>query len=226
MVRMRVLKAALCLAITTLILFAPAVFRTAAHAAALPRYAYVELGSTVYFYDENDRDKTLFAIPQTYCVEILDEQGDWYHVKYAEDNGVYRALYGYCLKSDVITTNDAPENIYLNMTISVIYRTDSVNGLLNGLEEIEVKAAYYGAYTVGGVEYSYVFANGKLGYVKYSVDNKYPKNDMPVIAPAFAENNGSDAKLITAVVITLISAAAIVILYFASKKPKLPEINN
>lgn len=219
MVGMRVLKAAICLAITTLIFFAPAFFRAPAHAAALPKYAYTELDSTVYFYSENDRNKTLFEIPQTYCVEILSEQGDWYYVKYADDNGVYRAVYGYVLKSEVTPTDVPPENIYLHLTISVIYRTDDVGDLLNGLDEIEITAAYYGAYSVGGVRYAYVFANGKLGYVKYTLDS-YPKNDLPKTAPTFAQGGGSDSRLITAVVITLISAAAIVILYFASKKPK------
>lgn len=224
MMSMRVLKAAFCLAVTTLIILLPAVFRTAARAAGLPKYAYVELGNTAYFCDKSDKDKTLFEIPQTYCVEILGEEGDWYYVKYAEDNGIYRALYGYCLKSEVSTTDVPPENKYLNLTLKVIYRTDSVSELLNGLDEIEISAAYYGAYNVGGVNYSYVLANGKLGYVKQGVDS-YPKNDIPQTAPAFANPEGTDARLITAVVITLISAAAIVILYFAGKKPKLPEVS-
>ncbi len=186
------------------------------------RYACAPHGSTVYFCGEKDEDKALFAIPQTYCVEILGTEGDWYYVKYAEDNGIYRAMYGYCQKDDVMLLEKPPENIYLNLVIKVAYNTDTPEGVLPPLGTLEIDAAYYGAYKVGQKEYSYVLCNENFGYVPQSVKD-YPLNDLPSTPTFGKQDDGGGAKLITALAVTGVAAAAIIILFISGKKPKLNE---
>jgi len=221
---MRVLKAAVLLALTTFIILFPSGGGAYADAPqTVKTYAYVDLGSEVYFCNAKNEESALFIIPQTYCVQILGREDDWYYVKYAEDNGIYRAVYGYCPTSDLVLTDEPLENLYLHYTITVIYRSDSATSLLPGLKDIEITAAYYGAYTVGKTTCSYVLCNDNFGYIPDTVDD-YPLNKLPdsqTIAPA--PEPQSNNTLITALAITGIAAAAIVILYFTGRKPKSPE---
>ncbi len=218
---MKVLKWAVCLVIITLYSITP--FNVASASAdggqSAKTYAYVDVGCEVYMFSEKNDTSALFAIPQTYCVEILRGEDDgWYYVKYAEDEGIYRAVYGYCRQDEVIIAESPIKNLYLNMPVTVIFTTDSANSLLPPLGTLEVNAAYYGAYTIGVTACSYVFCNEGFGYIPKVIDN-YPLNELPskpTIAPVGSKN--SNATLITALVITGVAAAAIAILYFTGKK--------
>lgn len=213
---MKVIKAAFSLVLTILISFsfAPS-FKADAQTYG---YAYADLGSTAYFCSEKSEGSALFAIPQTYCVQILGEEDGWYYVKYAEDSGAYRAVYGYCLKNDVVKINEPLENTYLNYTLKVTYKPDTNTGFLPPLE-IELTAAYYGAYTLGQTSLSYVYCGEKFGYITEQVTN-YPLNELPKPVSGNIDNpeNEDGAMLITALVITLCAAAAIAVLMFAGKK--------
>ncbi len=220
---MKVFKAAFTLALTTLIfLSAGAVFPAGLSASAEPstRYAYVDKGAKAYFCSEKNEDSALFSIPETYCVQIISEDGNWYYVKYAEDNGVYRAIYGYCLKSELVSTPVPLENEYLHTTIKITYKADSGSNLFPPLE-IEMTAAYYGEYTLGKTSLSYVYCGDKFGYVPERVEN-YPLNDLPkpTISGDVEKPKNDNALLITAIVITVAAATAIAILYFTSARKK------
>ena len=187
--------------------------------AATARFAYADLGSEVYFCTEKNAESAIFIIPQTYCVEILAEEDIWYYVKYAEDNGNYRAKYGYCLKTELIEINEPLENTYLNLPIMITFRTDEINSLLPPIT-IEMKAAYYGEYRLGKTTLAYVYCNDKFGYVPQTVTD-YPFNELP--KPVIGENpdppeSNVNSTLITVIVITVVAAAAVVILFFSSKK--------
>ncbi|MDE6613611.1 MAG: hypothetical protein K2K28_03555, partial [Clostridia bacterium] len=110
----------------------------------------------VYFCTKKDLNSALFAIPYTYCVQILSSDGDWYAVRYAEDAGIYRALVGYCLKSNLTPLETPPVNTYLNMPVTVTYKTEENTGSLPVLNELNVTAAFYGTYYSGASAYSYV----------------------------------------------------------------------
>lgn len=220
---MKVFKAVLCLVLTTLIYFFPCF--TAAFAdesepsVTVKKYAYADFGSKTYLCAEPDENKAKFLIPQTYCVEILGEVKNWYHVKYAEDNGLYRAVEGYCLKDDLILCEQPPENLYLHMTVKIVYKTEQVSSLLPGLENIEVTAAFYGAYEIGRTGCSYVYCNDKFAYIPGAIED-YPMNNLPnrpTVAPA--QKGGGNAALIATIVVTVAAAAAITILYFTGKRP-------
>lgn len=224
---MRVLKAVVCLALTTLITVFSAAAGTKAFAdgaaGSAPQtaksYAYVDLGKEVYFYSEKKTDCALFIIPQTYCVEILGKDGDWYYVKYAEDTGVYRAVYGYCRLDEVVPVDEPLENLYLNMTVPVVYRSNQSVGFLPALGDLEFTAAYYGAYSVGKTSCSYVLCGECFGYIAGSVQD-YPLNELPSKSASGTEKkDSSGATLITAIAITVVAAGAILILYFTGKKP-------
>lgn len=216
---MKFIKTALCFALTILIL-SPLTAVLSADA-KISGYAYVDIGSTVYLCSEKSEESALFAIPQTYCVQLLGEDEGWYYVKYAEDSGAYRAVYGYCLKNDVIRINEPLENAYLNYTLPVTYKSDQISGFLPSLE-IELTAAYYGEYTLGKTSLSYVYCGEKFGYITEQVTN-YPLNDLPKPASGKIDEpkNENSAMLVTALVITLAAAAAIAVLFFSGRKKPL-----
>jgi len=190
----------------------------------LPPYAYVDLGAVAYLCSEKDEKTALFAIPQTYCVEIISKEDGWYKVKYAKDEGIYRAVFGFVAENDIIPTDELLEKAYLNLPVTVIYRTEAPDKISGTLCEKEYTAAYYGQYVSGKTAYSYVYLDGEFGYVSDKIPNgEYPLNPLPTApttAPA-TEKEGANAKVITAIAVTAIAAAAILILYFTGRKKTL-----
>lgn len=173
-----------------------------------------------YFFAEKDLSSSLFAVPYTYCVEILRDDGDWYYAKYAEDVGIYRALYGYCLKEHFLPLTSPPETTYLYKTVSVTYTADGSQSPLPVLNELTVEAAYYGVYYAGATAYSYVLCNGSFGYITGANDD-YELNADPTPATSEIKASSDDnvgSKIIVAVVLTVLAAAALVLLFFTGGK--------
>ena len=102
-----------------------------------------------YFCTSADLATGIFAVPYTYCVEILSEEGDWYRVKYAEDYGIYRAVYGYVQKSDFEVLSEAPQTVYLYKSVSVTFSQDAPAGNLPVIDAITVTAAFYASFYSG-----------------------------------------------------------------------------
>lgn len=209
--------------LTFLIIAAP--FRAAAYgrvsaSAEASRYARAD-ARDIYFCEKKDLNYALFTIPYTYCVEILSSDGEWYYVKYAEDNNLYRALYGYCLTEDLTPVEEPPENVYLNMPVTVTFKTDVPSGSLPVLGELNVTAAFYGTYYSGASAYSYVMYDGTFGYI-YGANDDYPLNALPEDTPPPDNNEPEPAKtnttLIVALVLAGLAAAALLILYFSGKR--------
>ncbi|MDE5943755.1 MAG: hypothetical protein K2H30_06085 [Clostridia bacterium] len=174
----------------------------------------------VYFCVDMDDSKALFAIPYTYCAELLATVGDWYYVKYAEDDGKYQALYGYCRKEGMTPISEPPENVYLNMSVTVTFKQDSINPSLPALSELSVSAAFYGTYYSGASAYSYVLYDGNFGYV-YGAHDDYPLNEIPEPEkPAEAPSKGANVKLILIIVLIAVAAVALLILYLTGKNAK------
>lgn len=211
---MRGFTAAILLAVTIALNFMPR--PAAASAAEYYGYAYVDEGVTAYFCSEPDARKSLFAIPQTYGVVVISEiDSEWYYVKYAEDDGTYVALYGYVRKIDLISTDDRPENDYLHMPVILRYIPEGVEGM-SPLPAMEVTAAFYGSYEIGGTACSYLYCNGAFGY--YPQTYSYPHNTLPSVPTFNHTDDDTDARLITAVVISLIAVVAVTVLYFSGKR--------
>lgn len=174
---------------------------------------------TVYFCAQPDDGSALFAVPYTYCVEILADKGEWYLVRYAEDDGFYIAQTGYCRKEGLSPVDDPPANLYLNYPVTATLRAQVPDdGSLPGLE-ITVQTAYYGVYYKGAEAYSYVLYDGRFWYVPGANDD-YPLNEIPA-GPAFAESapqpGKTDAKLVTVILISAIAVVAAAVLLFAGK---------
>ena len=222
MFAMKLIKAAPILAAVFFNLIISAFPKSYALASSEYKYAYVDLDSKVYFCTRQDEDYALFEIPQTYCLEILSEDDGWLEVKYAEDDGVYQALYGYCKIDGLILSNEEPKVKYLKEVVTVTYRTEDVGNMLDSLPPIEYEAAYYGALTMVSKRYSYVYSNGYFGYITGAIEN-YPLNSLPntsTFSPSDGESqNGSSTTLITAVAVTAVAVIAIAVLYFSSKTP-------
>ena len=221
---MKVYKAIIFLVLAILISLAQTAAPVfAEEAAQTAGYAYADVNSSVYIYGAKDFSSKLFIIPQTYCVEILAEEDGWLRVKYAEDTGIYRAVYGYCRAGELVKTSAPLKNPFLQRTVTVIYRTDAPSGYLPSLNDIEMTAAYYGAYEVGSSSYSYVLCGSSFGYINWQIGD-FELNELPS-APAFkpTDGGGADAKVIAAVVIAVVAVAAIAALYFATRKRTPPQ---
>ena len=207
-----------CLAFITIFSF-PAATKGGTVSAAADTYKYARADSKdVYFYTQKDEDYPLFTIPYTYCVEILSTDGNWHYVKYARNEGMYEALYGYC-KSDSLTPVEIPpENIYLNLTVPLTFKTDAPIGSAGVSNELTVNAALYGIFYSGGVAYSYVRYDGKFYYIR-GADDDYPLNDVSEPSPPEEEKPASSGgKVYIGIAIAGASALVLVILYFVSRK--------
>ena len=219
---MKYIKVALVCALSTLIClsFAP---HLSARGEAYFRYAYAAERDKVYFYEEKKTSSALFAIPETYCVEILKDEGDWCRCRYAKDEGAYKAQYGYCLKSELTFIEEPFENEYLNYTFKVNFCAEEGVSPI-GPFKVELTVAFYGNGDVNGQGMAYVGYGDKYGFVPQT-KNDYAINYIP--EPTFSPDvtkpeNSLNATFITAAVITAVAVIAVIVLYFAGKRPKLP----
>ncbi len=172
-----------------------------------------------YFCTSADLATGIFAVPYTYCVEILSEDGDWYRVKYAEDYGIYRAVYGYVQKSDFEVLSEAPQTVYLYKSVSVTFSQDAPAGNLPVIDDITVTAAFYGSYYSGAAGYSYVLCDDSFGYIVGA------NEDYPLILPEDdAADTEDDAQpnnsvtVVAAVVIGALALLALALLVLSGKK--------
>lgn len=214
---MKVLKTALCIISALIFSLPPTVSASAAQDGRT--YAQIQTDS-VYFCSEMNLDTALFALPYTYCVRILADHGEWYLIEYAEDDGFYESLTGYCLKEGLAVVDTPPENLYLNYPVLAVLQAGVPNdGSLPGLE-IAVTVAYYGILYHKAKAYSYVRYEGAFRYIPGAFDD-YPLNDLPS-QPTFTENPATfdegNSRLITAVIICAIAASALVIAFLSGKK--------
>ncbi len=214
--------AALIIALST---FAP---QTVARAETAPFYARAEIRSA-YFCSSMSLTSALFAIPYTYCVQVVSEEGDWYYVKYAEDFGAYRALYGYCLKSTLTRTATVPSTVYLYKEIKVTYTADVGDSSLPVLGEITVTAAFYGTFYSGPTAYSYVLCQGTYGYVEGANDDyellDYENQDAspPSDQPAPEQESPVNGKAIAGIALAVLAAVSILLLLVTGKKKRFPD---
>lgn len=216
---MKVLRGVLCLALSITVCISLFPAGKPASAADGRQYARADTRN-VYFCSDTSDDAARFAIPYTYCVEILADKGEWYLVRYAEDDGFYLAQTGYCRKEGLTLLDAPPENIYLSYPVSATIRADVPDdGSLTGLE-ITVQAAYYGVYYKGAAAYSYVLYNDRFCYIPGANDN-YPLNEIPS-EPTFSatepQQESGNARLITGILILAVAAAVVIILMLAGRQ--------
>lgn len=218
---MKVLKALLCLIISSISLFPSS--PVTARAESGRKYA-VAISRYVYLCEEMDLNSDCFAIPYSYCVEIKKEYDDWYFVSYARDEGIYSMVNGYCKKDDLMIVDVPPQNAYLYYPLEVIlHSTPESDGSLPDLETV-VTVPFYGNYYRGATAYKCVLYNGKFAYIEGEIDN-YETNELPS-APTFSTTvtptrNESNSKWITFLIIAALAVAAIVILLVTGKRKKI-----
>lgn len=189
------------------------------------RYARANV-KTAYFFTDKDISSSLFAVPYTYCIEILRDEGDWYYARYGADEGIYRTIYGYCRKSDFDVVDGTPTVTYLYKSVTVTYSTGDDTGSLPVLNEINVEAAFYGTYYSGATAYSYVYCQGSFGYITGANDDyplNLPDDEGGADEPPPEEEEGMNVGLISALVICALAAAAIAMLYFTTRRKVNPD---
>ena len=177
-----------------------------------------------YFCTSADVATGIFAVPYTYCVEVLYEEGDWYRVKYAEDYGIYRAVYGYVLKSQFELLSERPSTVYLYRSVSVNFSQDDPTGGLPEIDDITVTAAFYGSYYSGAAGYSYVLCNGSFGYIS-GANEDYPLivpegGDTPAADEHPADENSGDGTIVAVVIISVVIALAVGLVILSGRKSK------
>lgn len=215
---MKAAKFIICCLLTAIICIA---FRPSEYASAeissASRYAYAS-ARDAYFYRSDDYSAGgVFIIPYRYCVLVLDEKGDWYRVKYAEETTYYTPQYGYCLKSQFTLLDAPPETLFLNMPVTVTVKASLPDDGLPVLSDT-ITVPFYGEYISGGITYSCVLYKDEFRYV--SERFSYIPNTIPEPDPPPAEEGGSSSgsnKVIIAIALTAIAAAALLILYFTGK---------
>lgn len=221
---MKPFKSLLCClaaAIIFMAIFSPSPGGIRARALAT-RYARAD-ARNIYFYTDKDLNSRLFTIPETYCVEILSEDGDWYFVRYAEDvKDSYKSLYGYVRMSDKLTpVNVPPENIYLVMTVPVTYHPEILTDPLKPLDDMIVQAAFYGTYySDEATAYSYVYFNGSFGYILGANDD-YPRNEIVVdtfTQQTSGKGKSANTKLIAVLAVSAVAVVTLIVLYVLSRK--------
>jgi hypothetical protein len=210
-------------------------------------YTYAMANSRAsYFFSGRDLSSSLFCVPYTYCVQLLRDDGEWYYVKYAEDNGVYRSLYGYCRAADFTLLDAKPETTFLSKIIVVTYKADDTSLNLPVLNELSVEAAFYGTYYSGATAYSYVLCQGSFGYITganddyelnttiinssqnngsngssdgSSQDTSNSSSETPTDSSNNASSSGLSTPILTALVITALAVLVLLTLYFTTRKP-------
>ena len=192
--------------------------------AAAPKYARAN-NEEAYFYKKiDDNYYSLFAVPYTYCVEVLRDEGAWYYARYADNVGIYKSVEGYCKKEHFDLEYDAPQTTYLYKTVTVNFSAGANPSDLPVLSEIAVEAAYYGSYYMGGEYYSYVLCQGSFGYIEGKIDD-YALNITTHTPDGGdgSESGGSGLNFATIafIVIASLSVVVILIIYFTTKKPRI-----
>lgn len=196
----------------------PVVYATESY----PVYAKATV-KNAYFFQEKNTSSSLFAVPYTYCIEILGDEGEWYRARYASDTGIYKALTGYCRKTDFTEVEGVPQVTYLYKTVTVSYSAGETGGSLPVLNEISIEAAYYGTYDSGAAVYSYVYCQGSFGYIEGANDD-YPLNldeaddDLTDGEQQSAKESGISAGLISVIVIAVLFTGVAVMLYFITRR--------
>ncbi len=173
-----------------------------------PVYARA-LSHEAYFCSEKERSSGLFAVPYSYCVQVLEEQEDgWYRVQYAEDSGLYKAVYGYVRAEDFTLLDEAPETSYLYMPVNVTYSQPPAGGL-PAIDDVTVTAAFYGNYYSGGAGYSYVLYGDSFGYIGGATEN-YPTIEItPAPSPSPSRPSGAAVAVFVAIGVLAALAAAL-----------------
>ena len=181
---------------------------------------------SAYFFTEKDSKTALFAVPYTYCVEVLRDDGDWYYVRYGADSGIYKALYGFCKKTDFKLEDTTPQVTFLYKTVTVKYSAENKVPSLPVLSEIALEAAYYGTYDAGATVYSYVYCQGSFGYIEGANDD-YPLNTPDTDPSDDKKDDGGGEKkqglsfaTIAFIVIAVLFAVVVLVIYFVTRKPK------
>lgn len=129
-----------------------------------------------YFFSDKDLSTALFAVPYTYCVQVIKEDGEWLYASYADDVGNYKKVYGYCRSEEFEKVTSKPKSQYLIKTVTVTFSASVGAGAFNPPQDLQVEAAYYGDYKHGANSFSYVLCRNSFCYIM-GANGDYPLNE-------------------------------------------------
>lgn len=117
-------------------------------------------------------------LPRTYFVQILGETAQFYYVSYLTDRSDYKAVKGYCKKTEIVPVDYTPVTPFLEYKITVTYSVDGSFLPDDPLSTFTAEVVYYGEFNFGTSVYYYVNRDGAFGYVPAKSCSKpeYPVN--------------------------------------------------
>jgi len=186
-------------------------------------------GRECYFCETKSLSSALFCVPYTYCVEVLDDDGEWLRVSYGENSGEYKKVYGYCKSDEFTILTETPQTTYLKQIVTVTYSAGESDSPLTPPTDMQASAAYYGFYRYGATYYSYVYCRGSFCYIEGANDD-YPLNELPTDDDDGDDTDGGKATgeseesvtvpLIIFIVILAAALIAVCALAFSPKRNK------
>ncbi|MGN0807326.1 MAG: hypothetical protein ACI4MN_02635 [Candidatus Coproplasma sp.] len=197
---------------------------TQAAYAATGSYLARPVGRECYFFSDKDLSTALFAVPYTYCIQVIRDDGEWLYASYAVDEGDYKKIYGYCKSDEFEQVPSTPKSQYLNKTVVITYSAGENQGSFNPPADLQVEAAYYGGYRHGANFYSYVLCRGSFCYIEgdcgdYPLNEYEEQTSKPETEDGQRDTNGATTTgLIIFIVILAVALVAVGGLAFTSKK--------
>jgi len=137
-------------------------------------YACVYKEDTLLYSDEA-ASSPLFVLPQSYYVLVLAKGEECSYVKYLEDYGGYKSVYGYVKTSELLFVGYTPLRPYLYKSFDVRYSLDNSSPDYS-LSGITYTCRYYGYLLSGESLSAYVLINDSFGYIPLSSAISYEKN--------------------------------------------------
>lgn len=212
MKRILILFTVLLSGLTSLLLTLPEA--PALTARADERYAVAETAD-VFFYEEENEESKLFAIPRTYYVKVLSQGEKFTRCEYQRDGTSYFPVQGYCLTNSLTFVDFTPARPFLSREVTATYTLAGAkfgNGKFSKIEETYV---YYGTRYVDGQLYFYVGKNGECDYIPAAEELIFDLNTDYLPEPDTATASGSAVGALSAVQIVFITLSAVAVLVVA-----------
>lgn len=134
-------------------------------------------GENTGFYSSKG-SSLLFILPQSYYVRVLAKGEEYSYVKYLDDYGGYKSVYGYCKTDELLFVDYVPLRPYLYHSFEAVYSLVGSDETSSdtGLSTITYTCRYYGYVNKDSSMLAYVYVNGSFGYIPLSLPVTYERN--------------------------------------------------
>lgn len=212
------------------ILLVPFAAARTAYADDTKSYARIE-SEGVYLYGSPDESDGLFTLPRTYFVQILGETAQFYYVSYLTDRSDYKAVKGYCKKTEIVPVDYTPVTPFLEYKITVTYSVDGSFLPDDPLSTFTAEVVYYGEFNFGTSVYYYVNRDGAFGYVpakscskpEYPVNTEHTEVNKPDTGQGTVSAQGNAVRIVLICTLAVFAVGAVYFLFRPAKDGEKPR---